>query len=85
LLTDALGVLTVVDKRRTVFLYQNVRIHLDRVEGLGMFLEFEAVMPEGTPDEEGELLVRELMAEFSIREEDLIQVSYSDLLEGAGR
>src|SRR5258708_1706900 len=34
-LTAALGVRGVVRKRREIFLWHNVRIHLDEVEGLG--------------------------------------------------
>lgn len=83
LLTDALGIRVVVDKRRTVYLYENVRIHLDTVEGLGTFLEFEAVMPDGVPDAEGEAKVRRLMAEFVIDSRDLIEGSYSDMIEQA--
>jgi len=80
LLTVALGILTVVDKRRIVYLYENVRIHLDRVKGLGTFLEFEAVMPDGVPDKEGEAQVLHLMSEFHIAETDLLEASYSDML-----
>ena len=42
-LLAALGVLVVVEKVRELSLYKNVRIHLDEVERLGSFLEFEAV------------------------------------------
>lgn len=79
-LTTALGVAVVVEKQRTVYLWKNVRIHLDMVAGLGSFIEFEAVMPDGAPDEEGEGLVRFLMEEFAIAAVDLIQCSYSDML-----
>ena len=47
-LTAALGVRRVVDKRREIFLADNVRIHLDDVAGLGTFLEFEAVLDGAT-------------------------------------
>ena len=50
-LAAALGIRTVVRKQRTVYLHKNVRIHLDAVDGLGTFLEFEAVMPDGAPDQ----------------------------------
>jgi adenylate cyclase class IV len=43
-LSAALGTTAVVRKRREIFLYRNVRIHLDEVEGLGTFVEFEAVL-----------------------------------------
>jgi predicted adenylyl cyclase CyaB len=82
MLAAALGIRTVVRKQRTVYLYKNVRIHLDAVEGLGSFLEFEAVMPDGAPDREGEDLLRSLMSEFAIAPGDLLESSYSDLVEG---
>lgn len=43
-LARALGVRRVVRKRRRLWMWENVRIHLDAVEGLGTFVEFEAVM-----------------------------------------
>jgi adenylate cyclase class IV len=79
-LTAALGARVVVDKRRTLYVWKDVRIHLDIVEGLGRFLEFEAVMPEGAADAEGRALVNGLMARFSIRDEDLVESSYADLM-----
>ena len=42
-LDAALGTLVVVEKRRRLLLLDEVRIHLDEVEGLGSFLELEAV------------------------------------------
>ncbi len=44
LLTAALGVETVVRKTREVFLVDGARIHLDRVAGLGTFVEIEVLM-----------------------------------------
>jgi homotetrameric cytidine deaminase len=42
-LDAALGTLVVVEKRRRLLLAGHVRIHLDDVEGLGSFIELEAV------------------------------------------
>ena len=80
LLAAALGVRVVVDKQRTVYFHKNVRMHLDRVRDLGEFLEFEAVMSPDTPEVHGEPLVRRLMHEFAIADDDLIHVSYCDML-----
>ena len=44
LLTAALGVETVVRKTREVYLVDGARIHLDRVAGLGTFIEIEVLM-----------------------------------------
>lgn len=87
-LAAALGVRCVVEKRRVVYLWRPgrdivVRIHLDRLRGLGSFLEFEAVMPEGVPDAEGEALLKKLMGEFGVAREDIIAGSYADMIEGA--
>ena len=43
-LSAALGIRAVVEKRREVFLYHSVRIHLDNVTDLGHCIEFEAVL-----------------------------------------
>ena len=88
LLAAALGVRCVVEKRRTVYLWKpaggvTVRIHLDRVEGLGEFVEFEAVMPDGAADSEGEALLGALTEEFGIRREDTFAGSYADMVRDA--
>jgi predicted adenylyl cyclase CyaB len=44
LLAAALGVETVVRKTREVYLVDGARIHLDRVAGLGCFVEIEVLM-----------------------------------------
>src|SRR5262249_31497745 len=49
-LADTLGIRGVVAKRRRIWLWQDVRIHLDQVAELGTFVEFEAVIT--TPAEE---------------------------------
>ena len=48
LFQQALGVLAVVRKQRELWVFRNVRIHLDRVEHLGEFLELESVVDEKT-------------------------------------
>ena len=42
-LAETNGIDVVVAKRRRLLLWENVRIHLDEVEGLGSFVELEAV------------------------------------------
>lgn len=79
-LAATLGVLVVVRKQRDVFLYQNVRIHLDRVEGLGEFVEFEAVLGADGNERDAAALVSELAARLGVAAGDHIEGSYSDLL-----
>jgi len=82
LLTALLGVHRVVAKQREIALCDNVRIHLDRVEGLGSFLELEAVF-DGRPEQEKherEKLAH-LMDQLGVGPEDLLASSYEALLE----
>ncbi|HEX5713617.1 MAG TPA: class IV adenylate cyclase [Solirubrobacterales bacterium] len=80
-LTGALGIKAVVQKERQLFLYEGVRIHLDRVEDLGSFIEFEGVV---APDEVDlgrlEKLLAELRHSLDIDDADLIGDSYCDLV-----
>ncbi len=81
ILTQVLGVLVVVDKRREIYFIDNVKFHLDHVDHLGTFVEIEAIDDDGTI---GEARLHEQCAHyldlFEIAEEDLVHVSYSDLL-----
>ncbi len=83
LLSSILGVHRVVRKRREILLADNVRIHLDEVEGLGDFVEFEAVF-DGSPAEESrqhERLAR-LQRELGLEGSELLATSYEGLLAG---
>jgi predicted adenylyl cyclase CyaB len=80
-LLQSLEVLVVVDKRRKIFFIEQVKFHLDQVEGLGSFVEIEAIDYDG---QIGESRLREQVARyirlFDIQEKDLRKVSYSDML-----
>ncbi len=80
-LTEALGTRVVVTKQRRLLIWENVRIHLDEVQGLGAFLEFEAVLGPSDSRAEGESKLARLQTQLGIRDEDLIAVGYADLLE----
>lgn len=80
-LENALGTKVVVDKKREIHFIRNIKIHIDKVEGLGKFVEIEAI------DEENEFTetqlrqqCNQLMADFGIEKQDLCKVSYSDML-----
>ena len=82
LLAAALGVRGVVEKERRLFLFENVRIHLDDVAGLGTFVELEAVLAssEGaaTPDEQDALA--RVSAALCVDRLEPVAGSYIDLL-----
>jgi predicted adenylyl cyclase CyaB len=77
-LSGALGAWCIVRKRRDLYLWKNVRIHLDEVDKLGSFIEFEAVLSESETDAYDRLAW--LKEQFRIPDADRIADSYSDLL-----
>ena len=79
-LTLAWGQAGRVRKQRRLFLVGRTRVHLDRVEGLGEFLELEVVLQEGEPAEAGVAEAHALMARLGVAEGQLVQGAYVDLL-----
>ncbi|MBN2296266.1 MAG: class IV adenylate cyclase [Pirellulales bacterium] len=79
-LTAAMGTRIVVEKYRRILLWNNVRIHLDRVTSLGEFLEFEAVIGPSDDETAAYEQVEELMRRFDIEPADLLPNSYADML-----
>jgi adenylate cyclase class 2 len=76
--------LVTVRKQRRILLLDNVRIHLDDVEGLGTFLELEAVVDAAHDDARCRAQVDALLAELGIGADRLIRASYAELLRAAG-
>jgi predicted adenylyl cyclase CyaB len=79
ILACVLEVLAGVDKRREIYFVGKVKIHLDRVRGLGKFVEVEAISRTGE--------VRKIRAQarkfqelFAIANSDIVPVSYSDMV-----
>jgi predicted adenylyl cyclase CyaB len=79
-LTLAYGQMGRVRKHRTLFLVGRTRVHLDRVEGLGHFLELEIVLADAEPTEAGVREAHELMHELGVEPSQLIEGVYVDLL-----
>ena len=79
MLRELLGAWVEVEKRREVWLWENVRIHLDEVEELGSFVELEAVTEEQGV-EESQQRVETLMRALEIGPDHLVACSYGDLL-----
>jgi predicted adenylyl cyclase CyaB len=82
LLIKMQGLHTIIEKKREIYLYENVRIHLDEVVNLGSYLEFEAVMDEKFNNREVEFQkVEYLMELLGIAKKDLISGSYENLID----
>lgn len=80
-LLKSIGIKVVVQKKREIYFIGNVKFHIDEVPGLGNFAEIEA------SNKYADLPLQKLqqqcdfyMQELRIKNEDLISVSYSDML-----
>jgi adenylate cyclase class IV len=81
-LTLAYGQTGHVEKHRTLFLAGRTRVHLDRVSGLGHFLELEVVLEEHESSEVGVREANELLVRLGVERSQLIEGGYFDLLQG---
>jgi adenylate cyclase class 2 len=79
-LARALGTGSVVDKRREIYFVGNVKIHLDRVRGLGKFVEVEAISRSGNLHQARRQALK-FQKLFGIPRADIVGKSYSDLKE----
>lgn len=84
ILTSAYGIKVEVKKKREIYFIDNVKFHIDEVEGLGSFVEIEAI------DNDGSLGLEKIteqcthyLQQFNIADEHLLTHSYSDLLMNA--
>lgn len=78
-LRDTVGMLTRVQKRRTVAHYQETRVHLDEVERLGSFVELETVLG-GRTTGEAEADYATVVALLGLDTFEPVAGSYSDLM-----
>lgn len=67
-----------VEKKRELFLYKDTRIHLDKVKGLGCFLELETRVINGLKDAEKRF--NYLVDLLNLKSKIEIRASYKDIL-----
>ncbi len=81
-LTKSNGVKVVVEKHREIYYIGNVKFHIDEVPGLGSFVEIEAGnrLAEEMTHEQLKEQCDFYLQQFKVLPEDLIEVSYSDML-----
>lgn len=84
-LASALGALlgtgARVEKEREVWWWKEVRIHLDRVEGLGSFVEFEARLDRIGDRAEADRRIAWLRERLAIESRDLVNGSYGEMID----
>ncbi len=80
ILSSAYPVLGTVEKTRNLLMSGRTRIHLDEVVKLGSFLELEVVLAPGDTIDAGEQEAHALLKSLHVPTQDLIEISYLDLL-----
>jgi predicted adenylyl cyclase CyaB len=80
LLAQALNTRGIVNKERHVYNVGRSRIFLDRVDGLGDFVELEVLLAQDDDEADGEKEASELFAKLGVPAADLVPVAYVDLL-----
>ncbi len=84
ILSEALTPQVVVSKRREIYFVGNVKIHLDRVAGLGKFLEVEA-MSRSRALAKIRKQAKKFQKLFGVEPRDIVPQSYSDLVMAKSR
>jgi len=79
-LDRALGAIGRVRKQRLLLMVGATRIHLDRVQGLGDFVELEVVLRDDQGEHDGTLMAERLMHELGLAAAPRIAGAYLDLL-----
>ena len=81
ILIKTLGIKAVVDKKRKIYFINNVKFHFDTVDGLGTFVEVEAIDKDGTIGKDIlQAQCDEYAALFNIVAVDFCALSYSDMV-----
>ncbi len=82
-LDRALGTIGRVRKQRLLLMVGATRIHLDRVEQLGEFIELEVVLRDDQSERDGVRIAEQLLHELGLVAAPRIAGAYLDLLTTA--
>ncbi len=78
--SEPLPIWLTVKKMRELYMHSNVRIHLDIVDTLGHFIEFEALVSRDHPIEQCRYSVASLRQQFQPVLGEQIDCGYADLM-----
>ena len=81
ILEAALGSCGEVRKQRRLYLLDNIRIHLDEVDGLGSYMEVEAIIDAEHNEAACEQATQSLLKKLNIADTDFEARAYVDLLQ----
>lgn len=77
----AYGMTGQVKKARSLYMVGRTRVHLDKVEELGDFMELEVVLTNDDSTEYGVAEAERLMEQLGVASDDLVEGAYIDLLQ----
>jgi adenylate cyclase, class 2 len=80
MLDGALGIVGEVAKERTLLLRDNVRIHFDKLQGLGEFGEVEVLIDDEEQAGGAHAKLLEILKILGVHPGEILQASYLDLL-----
>ncbi|XP_047542254.1 uncharacterized protein LOC125074841 [Vanessa atalanta] len=81
IMKKCLGVRGKVVKERRLYMVDQTRIHIDKVDGLGNFMELEVVLHPEQTLEDGQAIAKDLQMKLGVKDNDLIDCAYVDLLD----
>ena len=81
ILEAALGSCGEVRKQRRLYLLDNIRVHIDEVDGLGSYMEVEAVIDAEHNEATCQQATQSLLRELEIAPADFEARAYVDLLQ----
>lgn len=81
ILKSAYGIRNTVVKTRHLYMSGRTRIHFDKVDSLGEFIELEVVLSGSDRLTDGKKEAQKLMEQLGIKDNQLIEVAYVDLLD----
>jgi predicted adenylyl cyclase CyaB len=82
-LCRSLGIIGRVQKHRTLYMIGTTRLHLDKIEGLGTYMELEVALNNRQSVENGKQIALDLMNKLGIDLSCLVKGAYLDLLNSS--
>ncbi|OQR70603.1 hypothetical protein BIW11_11526 [Tropilaelaps mercedesae] len=81
ILINAYGKRGEVKKTRVLYIVDQTRIHIDKVPGIGQFIELEVMLRDDQTTEHGQKIANEFMEKLNITADMLIKGSYIDFID----
>lgn len=78
-LVELFGVKNIVRKKRTLYLINSTRVHLDEIEGMGDFVEIEVPIASSKDENRAKRTVQTIMRHLAINDDELLATAYVEM------